>query len=157
MTMRTLRRFLSLTAALFLTPFLLAGCASTELVGNFVPPQTTPSLNRTMAYDTVKRLVPLYPPASTRFNLAQATPDSYGTALVEFLRAKGYAILEFKPGTQAINPTTEAQALPLRYVLDAQGSELYRVMVSIGPKTLSRAYTVQNNTVTPAGAWAMKE
>jgi type IV secretion system protein TrbH len=149
-----MRRFFSLTAAVFL----LVGCATTETVGNFVPAQTTPSLNRTMAYDTVKQLVPLYPPASTRFNLGQPTPDSYGTALVEFLRAKGYSILEFKPGSQPVNSTTEPPALPLHYVLDAAaGTDLYRVMVRIGPKVLSRAYTVQNNTVTPAGAWAMRE
>jgi hypothetical protein len=34
---------------------------------------------------------------------------------------------------------------------------LYRVTVTVGQKSLSRAYLAQNNRVAPAGAWVRKE
>ena len=84
-----MRQF-TLTALLAMA---LAGCASTAPYGNFAthPPA---GLEERIAADTVKQLVALYPPARTRFHLGQPTPDAYGSALVEALRAKGYALEE---------------------------------------------------------------
>jgi len=130
----------------------LAGCASTAPYGNFAthPPA---GLEERIAADTVKQLVTLYPPARTRFHLGQSTPDAYGSALVEALRAKGYALVEFKDAAPAAAP-----ALSLHYVLDAAASpNLYRVTVTVGQKSLSRAYLAQNDRVAPAGAWVRKE
>jgi len=130
----------------------LAGCASTAPYGNFAthPPA---GLEERIAADTVKQLVALYPPARTRFHLGQPTPDAYGSALVEALRAKGYALMEFKEAAPAAAP-----GLSLHYVLDAAASpNLYRVTVTVGQKSLSRAYLAQNDRVAPAGAWVRKE
>ncbi len=130
----------------------LAGCASTVPYGNFAtePPA---GLEERIVADTVKQLVSLYPPARTRFHLGQPTPDAYGSALVEALRAKGYALVEFKEAAPATVP-----GLSLHYVLDAAASpNLYRVMVTVGQKSLSRAYLAQNDRVAPAGAWVRKE
>ena len=134
----------------------LAGCASTAPYGNFAthPPA---GLEERIAADTVKQLVALYPPARTRFHLGQPTPDAYGSALVEALRAKGYALVEVKTSPQETAPAT-APGLSLHYVLDAVASpNLYRVTVMVGQKSLSRAYLAQNNRVAPAGAWVRKE
>ena len=130
----------------------LAGCASTAPYGNFAthPPA---GLEQKIAVDTAKQLVALYPPARTRFHLGQPTPDAYGSALVEALRARGYALMEFKEAAPATAP-----ALSLHYVLDAAASpNLYRVTVTVGQKSLSRAYLAQNDRVAPAGAWVRKE
>jgi len=130
----------------------LAGCASTAPYGNFAtaPPA---GLEERLVADTVKQLVTLYPPARTRFHLGQPTPDAYGSALVEALRAKGYALMEFKEAAPATAP-----GLSLHYVLDAAASpNLYRVTVTVGQKSLSRAYLAQNDRVAPAGAWVRKE
>ncbi|MBK7024112.1 MAG: conjugal transfer protein TrbH [Sulfuritalea sp.] len=130
----------------------LAGCASTAPYGNFAtePPA---GLEERIAADTVKQLVALYPPARTRFHLGQPTPDAYGSALVEALRAKGYALVEVKEAAPATAP-----GLSLHYVLDAVASpNLYRVTVMVGQKSLSRAYLAQNDRVAPAGAWVRKE
>ena len=130
----------------------LAGCASTAPYGNFAthPPA---GLEERIAADTAKQLVALYPPARTRFHLGQPTPDAYGSALVEVLRAKGYALVEFKEAAPATVP-----GLSLHYVLDAAASpNLYRVTVTVGQKSLSRAYLAQNDRVAPAGAWVRKE
>jgi hypothetical protein len=138
----------------------LAGCASTAPYGNFAthPPA---GLEERIAADTVKQLVALYPPARTRFHLGQPTPDAYGSALVEALRAKGYALVEFKTGTPRRKPEAAAATAPglsLHYVLDAAASpNLYRVTVTVGQKSLSRAYLAQNDRVAPAGAWVRKE
>ena len=143
---------------------LVAGCAApVKHYGNFVAEPAPGSLSQTLAADTVKQLMALYPPASTRFDFKQSTPDAYGAALVESLRTNGYALLEFKPedATQDAKPepsAMESVGLSFNYILDAPATtNLYRVLVIVGPRTLSRAYLVQNNTIAPAGAWARKE
>jgi len=155
----TMRKLLGHAPLLFLLAG-LAGCASIEPYGNFLGANAPATLNERLATDTVKQLTVLYPPASTRFDLGQPTPDAYGSALVESLRIKGYAILEFEPdeAASADNPSTAGPGLSLRYVLDAPAStNLYRVTVMVGSQSLSRAYVAQNETVAPAGAWVRKE
>jgi hypothetical protein len=73
---------------------------------------------------------------------------------------KGYALVEFKPGTapQAGSPEAAAPGLNLHYVLDTAASpNLYRITVMVGQQSLSRAYLAQNDRVAPAGAWVRKE
>ena len=155
----TMRKLMGLAPLLFLLAG-LAGCASIEPYGNFLGANAPATLNEKLAADTVKQLTVLYPPASTRFDLGQPTPDAYGSALVESLRIKGYAILEFEPdeAASAGKPNTAGPGLSLRYVLDAPAStNLYRVTVMVGSQSLSRAYVAQNETVAPAGAWVRKE
>lgn len=153
-------RQLALLAVLLLS---LAGCAAAPY-GNFA---TAPvAYDKKMATDTVKQLAVLYPPASTRFNLKQPTQDAYGAALVESLRAYGYALFESEPpgerqGSQQVPVQPENQqsaGLDLHYVIDQQtGANLYRVTVMVGQQSISRAYVAQNDTVYPAGAWVRKE
>ena len=155
----TMRKLLGHAPLLFLLAG-LAGCTSIEPYGNFLGANAPATLNEKLAADTVKQLTVLYPPASTRFDLGQPTPDAYGSALVESLRIKGYAILEFEPdeAAPAGNSDTARPGLSLRYVLDAPAStNLYRVTVMVGSQSLSRAYVAQNDTVAPAGAWVRKE
>ena len=139
----------------------LSGCVTTQSrYGNFLPP-TSAAYNKTMAEDAVKQLLKLYPPASTRFDLQQTTPDTFGITLVESMRAKGYALMEIKPelpaqrNSEAQNPPT---GLSLRYVLDQVNSlNLYRVTLLVGNQSMTRAYLVQDSTVHPAGLWSRKE
>jgi hypothetical protein len=155
----TMRKLLGHAPLLFLLAG-LAGCASIEPYGNFLGANAPATLNEKLAADTVKQLTVLYPPASTRFDLGQPTPDAYGSALVESLRIKGYAILEFEPDEAALadNPNTAGPGLNLRYVLDAPAStNLYRLTLMVGSQSLSRAYVAQNDSVAPAGAWVRKE
>lgn len=145
----------------------LAGCATSQY-GNFA--KTSPAVfDQKMATDTVSQLVKLYPPATTRLELQQATPDAFGIALVSNLRAQGYAVMEYKPAAtntaatdaKAASQPAAASALPgypLRYVLDQfSGTNMYRVTVLVGSQSLTRAYAAQNDTVLPAGAWVRKE
>ena len=143
----------------------ITGCASTAAheYGNFVAPSVPANLNEIIVADTMKQLIALYPPASTRFDLAQPTNDAYGAKLVQSLRLNGYALSEFVPasaanGTNANGTVSASPGLSLRYILDApDGLNLYRVTVMVGAQSLSRAYTAENKTVSPAGAWARKE
>lgn len=140
----------------------IAGCAAT-------PPQTSygnyaavssPADEKTMAQDAVKRLVRLYPPASTRFNLTHASPDAFGASLIESMRTKGYALLEFKSETakSEAGQAPAAAALSLSYTLDQPiDRALYRVTLLINNQPLSRVYEAKNGTVTPAGHWVRKE
>jgi hypothetical protein len=144
------------TAFLALLVVGLAGCATTapSTYGNFT--QSAPAaFNQTMVDDAAKQLVAVYPPASTRFDLQHATPDAFGSSLVESLRAKGYALLEFK---SAATDATATAGKPLRYILDQAESNLYRVTLLVGNQSLTRAYSAaQNGTLYPAGAWVRKE
>jgi hypothetical protein len=82
---------------------------------------------------------------------------------VQSLRLNGYAVLEFTPAPPAngVNPNgtvSTSPGLKLRYVIDAPDRlNLYRVTVMVGAQSLSRAYTAENNTISPAGAWSRKE
>ena len=151
----------------------LAGCATPELpaYGNFTH-SAPAAMEQTLADDAAKQLAALYPPASTRLDLQQATPDAFGSRLVESLRAKGYALLEFKPGskTAALPSTATATATatttdmaagagkPLRYIVDQLDANLYRLTLQVGDQSLTRAYApAQSGTLRPAGAWVRKE
>ena len=147
-------------AALFVLA--LGGCATTGQYGNFVPPTATVDQQQ-LAREAVQQLAVLYPPAKTRLELQQATPDAFGQALVLTLRERGYALLEFNPAsakaqaTAASEPASPA-ALPLRYVLDQAGdSNLYRLTLLVGHQSITRPYLVQDGSFAPAGYWARKE
>ena len=114
-----------------------------------------------MAEDAVKQLLNLYPPASTRFDLQQTTPDTFGTTLVETMRVKGYALLESNPELP-VRRSNKTQNSPtgtsLRYILDQVNSlNLYRVTLLIDNQAMTRAYRVQDSTVHPAGLWSHQE
>ena len=137
--------------SLVLLTLAVSGCATTSQYGNFIPSSTL--AQQQLATDAVQQLSTLYAPARTRLELQQPTPDPFGQALVKSLRDKGYALLEFTPGTKAA-----AEGLPLRYVLDqADDSNLYRLTLMVGNQSLTRPYLVQNGRFAPAGYWVRKE
>lgn len=140
----------------------LAGCASTGQFGNFIPATAN---QQQIASDAVQQLAKLYPPAKTRFELQQATPDDFGIALINSLRERGYALLEFNPVnlTQTSIATAPAQldtteSMPLRYVLDQAGHKgLYRLTLLVGSQSITRPYQEENGSFVPAGYWVRKE
>nr|WP_011255133.1 lipoprotein [Achromobacter xylosoxidans]CAI47820.1 mating pair formation protein TrbH [Achromobacter xylosoxidans A8] len=147
-------------AALFVLA--LGGCATTGQYGNFVPPTATVDQQQ-LAREAWQQLAVLYPPAKTRLELQQATPDAFGQALVLTLRERGYALLEFNPASAkaqatAANEPASPAALPLRYVLDQAGdSNLYRLTLLVGHQSITRPYLVQDGSFAPAGYWVRKE
>lgn len=152
----------------------LAGCVSTSPYGNFIP-NTTAVNDKKIADDVVKQLITLYPPASTRFDLQQVAPDFFGSYLIEAMRAKGYAVQEFKPELKVVSsskstpvltfaplPATASMSpagLSLSYLMDqANGADLYRVSLVINhAQSLNRAYQLQDGMIFPAGYWVRKE
>lgn len=146
----------------------LAGCGSNASkpdsgYGRFITGATA-AYESQMADDSVRQLVSLYPPASTRLTMDQEAPDQFGTRLIEQLRAQGYALQEaVQPpaAPQSNRPSAlpeESGAASLNYVLDTVSSpNLYRVTLKVGNQTISRAYLARSNVIHPAGAWARKE
>jgi hypothetical protein len=151
----------------------LAGCLATPSpYGNFIR-QAPAGYDRTVAEDAARQLAAVYPPANTRFDLQQATPDAFGQLLTATLRAKGYAVQEFTPspatrggearkedgGASGVaSPTPSMPVFPLRYVLDrAADGGLYRVTLSVGDQSLARVYLAQHGALHPAGAWVRRE
>lgn len=145
--------------------FVLSSCVKTMApYGNFAGNPV--ALDEKIARDTIKQMVAIYPPAKTRFDLKQIISDSdaFGTALVNGLRNKGYAVFEFNPGQKKSNKaaigeqTKGITGIDLRYLLDRHNiSDMYHVLVMAGNQSLSRAYIVEKGAIFPAGAWVMKE
>jgi len=136
----------------------LAGCATTSQYGNYLPTATVDQQNW-FAIEAVKQLARRWPPAKTRLELKQATPDAFGIALVKGLRESGYSVLEFSPKQIEDPSTTEANILPLHYALDQIGSDdanIYRLTLLVGTESLTRPYIEQNGSVIP-GYWTHKE
>jgi hypothetical protein len=131
----------------------MTGCMITPY-GNYASAQ--PNFNRAMAEDTTNQLVSLYPPAHTRFNIKQSITDGFGTALIQSLRLKGYAIHE---ENQTQTQCSQAIGIDLGYLIDVpSGTNLYRVTVTIGQQSLSQVYRpAQDGKVYAAGSWVRKE
>lgn len=138
----------------------LGGCAA-QRYGNFVAKTQVDQAR--LAGDVVRQLVAMFPPARTRFELQQPTPDLFGQALVHSLRAQGYAIQEFHPeaaeaAASSASAGASAGGVPLRYVLDQAGeSSLYHLTLLVGAQALTRPYQAQDGTFSPAGYWVRKE
>ena len=137
----------------------LTGCASKPtpaIYGNFIPP-TAAADGKMMAEDVAKKLVALYPPASTRINLQQTTTDTFGAALVSALRTKGYALAEFKSQPAADGPVKTGD-IAIAYLLDQPlDPGQYRVTVYINTQSISRIYQSKDGDTAPAGYWIRKE
>ena len=138
---------------------LLAGYTTNSPLnyGNYLNPSAV-AYNREIAEDSVKKLVALYPPATTRIDIKQATADDFGGKLVELLRVKGYAILEYNPATEAQSKNSANSPIDLKYIVDQVPSmSIYRATLLINEQPLSRVYTAHNGILQPAGSWARKE
>ena len=147
---------------LMLVLLLLNGCVS-QPYGNFIQ---NPSIvtSKVMADDVAAQIVRLYPAANTQFNVRHVVNDPFGNALIENLRLEGFAVQEalqqsiqqqiFAAPSQ---PDTESQkGLALSYIIDQSG-DLYHVKLMIDDMRLSRAFSVQGNSIHPAGLWVRKE
>lgn len=135
----------------------LVGCSfrkAAPVPGN-LSQSSAPAYGKAMANDVVKKLAALYPPARTRINLQQEASDSFGASLVTGLRAKGYALAEFKSGKST---GAAAGAVSLTYVVDQPlEADQYRVTVLLDNRSLSRLYQAKDGALAPAGYWVRKE
>ena len=147
---------------LMLVLLLLSGCVS-QPYGNFIQ---NPSIvtSKVMADDVAAQIVRLYPAANTQFNLRHVVNDPFGHALIENLRLEGFAVQEAlqhsiqqKIFAAPNQPDTEPQkGFTLSYIVD-QSSDLYHVKLMIDDMRLSRAFSVQGDSIHPAGLWVRKE
>ena len=147
---------------LLLVIWLLNGCA-TQPYGNFIQ---NPSIvtSKVMADDAAAQIVRLYPAANTQFDLRHEVNDPFGNVLIDNLRLEGFAVKEatLQSIQQQIiatsnQPGTEPQkGLALSYVVDQSG-DLYHVKLMIDDMRLSRAFSVQGNSIHPAGLWVRIE
>jgi len=122
--------------------------------GNYVKDQVGFN-NAQLAEETVAKLVALYPPAKTKFQLKQESADPFGSVFVKGLRDRGYAVAEFDKNAKEAPPLSDAEILT--YLVDHAGDDLYRVTVTVGDAAISRAYSVEQGALVAAGSWARKE
>lgn len=118
-----------------------------------------------LVQDAMNMMVAVYPPAKTRLEIVQDSGDPFGIALVENLRANGYAIAESAPpqqGDKYASPVDRLDGLPFSYLIDyLQTEDELRVTLSIGSDSASRLYRVQEHPngpqYIPAGNWVRKQ
>ena len=140
------------------TVFLSVGCATQGQRG-FYTKALSPTQSAEMAEDTAMEMVALYPPASTYLALKQPTADPFGTALVGQLRNKGFALAEATTTSknQAKAAVMTAVGADFGYVVDRLGADnSYRVTVTVGNETLSRAYLASNDRLSATGYWVRR-
>lgn len=148
---------------------LLTSCSTADnlpsgLYGNFIA-HPVANYEQQLAKDAMAQLTAVYPPASTRFELKQATSDAFGAALVDSLRSQGYALLESVPfsttrpdGLPQGAVGRDRVGIPMHYILDlAAAPNLYRLTLLLGDQSLSRAYMARDSALLPAGAWVRRE
>lgn len=146
---------MKLTSAIVLAASLLiTGCVSSGY-GNYSNANMFASTS--MADNTVANLATLYPPGRTMFALKQPTKDQFGSALVQRLRARGYAVMEYsqedKPQSALANSDTA-----LGYVVNNIEPNLYQVTTFVGGVKLSRGFILATDgKAYPAGPWTREE
>ncbi len=132
---------------------LLTGCATQGSYGNFSQMEATQNQDF-LVTDAMKQMVLLYPPAHTRLALQHNPTDHFGLSLVTNLRARGYAVVEYAEELKA----AESNANAFSYLVDTVDSNLDRVTLNIGKKSINRAYLLTpTGDYSPAGDWSKKE
>ena len=61
------------------------------------------------------------------------------------------------PVVMTANSSSSAPTVPLSYIVDALGDDLYRVTIRCGTQVMSHVYGISGNRLVSAGAWARKE
>ncbi|EBT2773851.1 conjugal transfer protein TrbH [Klebsiella pneumoniae] len=145
-----------LSAAFMLaTTLVLTGCTSPGY-GNFSNASMFASTS--MADNTVAHLASLYPAGSTTFAMKQPATDPFGSALVQRLRSRGFAVKEFTKDQKSKSVITSAPGTSLGYVVSTVDPNLFQVTTYVGNTTLSRGFTVATDgKAYPAGPWTREE
>ena len=147
-------RFALVVLGMLIVAF-VSGCGKQPGVyGNFAEADSVE-----LVQDAVNALSTNFPPAKTRLALVQETEDAFGVALVEALRADGYAVAEHVRGDTSL-PALKPDGLAFAYVVDDLDDEL-RVVLHVGDGTLSRMYRVQDAGRAfediPLGFWTFRQ
>lgn len=149
---------------LVITFLLLSLCSCASQPSNFA--KLSEAYNTQLAKDAAHQLAAFYPPASTHVAMSQGADDAFGVALQKDLRETGYAVQIsgrdwFLSSSSAHNvsrkvdtQTMSAQPLPLSYIVDAIGDNLYRVTIKSGGHVMSRVYSISGDHIARMGAWA---
>lgn len=141
---------------------LLNGCAM-QPYGSFIQ-NPSPKYSKVMADDVAAQIARLYPAANTQLNLHHEVNDPFGKALIENLRLEGFAVQEAIQqsiqqqifAVSQLLDTEPSRGHALSYIIDQSG-DLYHVKLVIDNMPLSRAFSVQGDSIHPAGLWVRKE
>ena len=144
---------------MFILALALTGCATHSPYGNFIDKNEYVNQEK-IAIDATDKIIELFPPGKTQFEIKQPTPDLFGVLLIKGLRERGYAVQEFIPNSNLNNNSAVNNngALPLYYVLDRfTGTNMYRVTINIGSQSITKPYSQELNELVPVGYWIRKE
>lgn len=149
------------TLAMILFLACCAGCSNQKPdAASAVMVDSTP-----LVQDAVSVMLATYPPAQVRLALVQDASDTFGTMLVETMRAQGYAIAEYDQpvkGDKYLGLAKQPDGLAFGYLIDNGGSnDELQLHLHIGSDSLNRLYSVKTNGAhiqyAPQGFWTRRE
>ncbi|GLQ51166.1 hypothetical protein ACFFJT_08170 [Dyella flava] len=143
-----------------------AGCASMPKQ-DAARARIASDVGQAAANDVIGAMVQVVPPAQTTLSLKRPATDSFGEALVQGLRARGYAVVEpvsvrsgkARAGTaEASGPAVSAPGVAFDYrIVEVGNSGLYGMTLYLGSIRLGRLYALDQERVEPAGQWTRSE
>lgn len=141
-------------AAIFL--LLVCGCR-TPVKPMDMPPAAVSGL----VGDAMDVMLDAYPPAKTRLQLRREASDAFGTALVEALRANGYAVAEPAKADKSGKGEQPPAGLGFDHTLALSKIDgEARLVLRVGAESLSRLYAIQETddrlALVPQSAWSRK-
>jgi hypothetical protein len=135
-------------ALLVVFVLVLTGCVSHSQYGTYLD---APAGHRDiMAIDATNQLASIYPPASTTLALEIEPADAFGRTFVDRLRILGFSVQE----TPA---SVDDQSVRIGYILDSLDKKTYRLLITTGASSMSRAYLINGKKLVPSGLWTRKE
>lgn len=128
----------------------LSGCSGLKY-GNYT--KISQDYNQVFADNAYTQLSILYPPGTNHFKLAHEFNDDFGIALYNKLKNGGYAINQFSKSAEAVNN----EGIPLGYVIDKTDQDMYRIVLFIDGKPLTKCFLVKDGKAMSLGFWTKQE
>jgi hypothetical protein len=105
-------------------------------------------------------MVKRFPPAQTRLAVNQAVDETFGRALIDGLRERGYSVIESPGKSRRSAGLLGDRGVPFGFrVSPVVGTGMYHLVLIVGEAELSRLYVmdVATSQVYAGGDWAFRE
>lgn len=133
---------------ILLVVIFLSGCSGLKY-GNYT--KISQDYNQIFAENAYTQLSILYPPGTNSFKLSHEFNDDFGLALLNKLKNGGYAINEFSQSVET------NEGMSLGYVIDKTEQDMYRIVLFIGEKPLTKCFLVKDGKTMSLGFWTKQE
>lgn len=140
---------------LILVVIILSACTNSKY-GNYIK-NLPENYNHILAQNAYTQLSILYQPNKTTFKLSHEFNDAFGIDLYEKLKKSGYVIYQYNNEKKSSADTEEVTGTTLAYVIDTTDKNIYRVILYVDGKQLTKCFLIKDNEVKSLGFWTKQE